>query len=318
MLENSLPTPWASNLIFPTCEGSRLSELRSVRRKTNHRHAFVRVLTNAALEMPSGWGQSVFMKCTLGCLIGLTLMFPPACGSNERTGPQTLRVLAYNIRHGAGMDDALDLRRAAAVINALRPDVVTLQEVDSGVHRTEGADQAALLADWTGTEAVFGDFMPYQGGRYGMAILSRLPVLDSTNHRLPPGAEPRSALAATLQVGDIEVIVVGIHLYRSEEERLAQARRLVGIFESEERPVILAGDFNSTPDSTVMQFLEQQWTIAAKTGNPLTFPADRPDREIDFILFRPAGRFEVVESRVIDEPVASDHRPVLLELRVLR
>jgi endonuclease/exonuclease/phosphatase family metal-dependent hydrolase len=48
-----------------------------------------------------------------------------------------------------------------------------------------------------------------------------------------------------------------------------------------------------------------------------TFPVDRPTRQIDFILFRPSGRWKVVESRVLDEPVASDHRPffAVLELR---
>ena len=54
---------------------------------------------------------------------------------------------------------------------------------------------------------------------------------------------------------------VSIHLYRSAEERLAQAQRIVEIFQNETRPVILAGDFNSTPDSDVIELLEQYWRI---------------------------------------------------------
>ncbi|MCH8938976.1 MAG: hypothetical protein IH966_06090 [Gemmatimonadetes bacterium] len=42
---------------------------------------------------------------------------------------------------------------------------------------------------------------------------------------------------------------------------MAQAQRIVEIFQNETRPVILAGDFNSTPDSDVIELLEQYWRI---------------------------------------------------------
>jgi endonuclease/exonuclease/phosphatase family metal-dependent hydrolase len=228
--------------------------------------------------------------------------------------PQTLRILAYNIHHGAGLDGKLDLERIARVITAVDPDVVALQEVDSCVTRTEGVDQATVLASLTGMHSVFGHFMDYQGGRYGMALLSRLPIVESTSHRLPDGEEPRTALAVTLRLpdGDEDVVVIGIHFYRSEEERLAQARRLIEIYKTETSPVILAGDFNSTRSSPVMDLIGQQWSIPDKGNAHFTFPADGPEREIDFIAFRPADRFTVVASRVIPDMVASDHRPVLL------
>ena len=53
----------------------------------------------------------------------------------------------------------------------------------------------------------------------------------------------------TKKGGRPEIFVVGIHLYKSAAERLAQAYRLVEIFDDESHPVILAGDFNSTPNS---------------------------------------------------------------------
>ena len=224
---------------------------------------------------------------------------------------QNLTILSFNIRHGAGMDGRVDLSRAAALINRLKPDIVALQEVDKGTGRTGGVDQAAWLGQETGMEAVFGEFMPYQGGRYGMAVLSRLPIIEWDNHRLPDGAEPRTTLSVVVRYGDQEIVVAGIHLYRSEQERLAQARRLVQIFATERRPVFLVGDFNSTPASPVMDLLERHWTRVTKQGNSQTFPADTPETEIDFILFRPADAFQVVESRVVEETLASDHRPVL-------
>ncbi len=232
--------------------------------------------------------------------------------------PATLRILAYNIRHGEGMDHVIDLERVAQLINELQADVVALQEVDSVVERTGGVDQTTVLAELTGMHCAFGAFFDYQGGRYGMALLSSYPIMSYTNHWLPEGTEPRTGLAARIQLGDSgeEVIVVGIHLYRTPEQRYAQASGLVEIYRDETTPVILAGDFNSLPDSEVIDLLQQYWTIPAKGEDRLTYPSDVPDREIDYIMYRPADRFEVVEHQVIDEPLVSDHRPILLELRL--
>lgn len=235
----------------------------------------------------------------------------PSSGSGQVT---TLRILAYNIHHGAGNDEVLDLERIARLIRSLDPDLVALQEIDNRTERTGGVDQAAELGRLTGMGSAFGRFMDYQGGRYGMAVLSDLPVVNPTNHRLPEGPEPRSSLAVRVQLPDGagELIFAGIHFYRTAGERMAQARRLLELLESEDVPVILAGDFNSTPDSEVMAFIGETFAVPDKGADHLTFRSDRPDREIDFIVYRPAHRFTVVESRVIDEPVASDHRPVLL------
>jgi len=234
----------------------------------------------------------------------------------------TVRVLSYNIRHGAGMDDSLDLRRAAAVIVAQRPDVVLLQEIDVRTERTGGVDQPSALAELTGLPYhAFGKFMDYRGGQYGMAILSATPILDSTTHVLPEGEEPRSALAARIRPKPSvpALVFVDIHLYRTADERLAQAHRLVQIFAKETRPVLLVGDFNSQPGGSVLELLSRHWTLPRKPADAhFTFPADNPAREIDFVLYRPATRFRLLEYRVIDERVASDHRPVLAVLEVRR
>ena len=247
-------------------------------------------------------------------LFAAGLLASPACVAQEQP---FLRVAAYNIRHGQGIDGVVDLERAADVLRALDADVITVQEIDRGTERTGGVDQALRLGELLGMEARFGDFMPYQGGHYGMAVLSRLPIVASWNHRLPDGAEPRSALEVRVAFGPeaTEVSVVGIHFYRTTEERLAQARSLVEAMD-EQGPGILIGDFNSRRGDPVMSFLEASWSIVAKDGPAFTFPADAPAREIDFALVRPVGAFQVVEHRGIEESVASDHRPLLLVLRL--
>ncbi|MCZ6856605.1 MAG: endonuclease/exonuclease/phosphatase family protein [Gemmatimonadetes bacterium] len=251
--------------------------------------------------------------------VGVTVLVATWPGKNEPGPPQqstTVRILAYNIRHGAGMDDVVDLERAARVIRRINPDLVALQEIDNQTTRTNRVDQAKRLGELTGMHHVFGGFMDYREGQYGMALLSRFPFIETINHRLPDGQEPRTALTARVRLGTDgpEIFFVGIHLYRSAAERLAQARRIVEIFDDESRPVILAGDFNSAPDSDVLQLLSETWTIPDKGPDNLTFPSVDPRREIDFIMFRPSGAFEVVAIDVIDEPLVSDHRPVVLEI----
>ncbi|MCH7475562.1 MAG: endonuclease/exonuclease/phosphatase family protein [Gemmatimonadetes bacterium] len=244
------------------------------------------------------------------------LVAPTTTVTPERdTQAVRIRVLAYNIKHGEGMDGQVDLERAARVIRSLNPDLVTLQEIDNQTTRTDGIDQAQRLGELTGMHHAFGLFMEYRGGHYGMALLSRYPFEEVANHRLPDGEEPRTALAGRVRIGGAlgpEIIFVGIHLYRTAEERLAQAQRIVSIFKDETIPVILAGDFNSTPDSEVLNLLRQSWHVPMKGDDHFTFSSVDPRVEIDFIMYRPDERFELVEYRVIDEPLASDHRPVLM------
>ena len=89
--------------------------------------------------------------------------------------------MTYNIHVGVGMDKKLDLQRIADVINKERPDLVGLQEVDRGVKRTEGKDEIVELAAMTRMDYAFAHNLDYQGGQYGVAILSRS-LIKSIDH----------------------------------------------------------------------------------------------------------------------------------------
>jgi endonuclease/exonuclease/phosphatase family metal-dependent hydrolase len=249
-------------------------------------------------------------------LFAFVLALGFSCCSAPDVQDTTLKVMSYNIKHGYGNDGVIDLERAAMVIEAEAPDVVTLQEVDDACNRSGSVDQARWLGERLGMEPLFGTFMDYDGGRYGMALLSRLAVVSWNNHELPPGAEPRSALAARLRLADgSEVVVVGIHFYASRSERLSQARTLHDLYADEQAPVILAGDFNSERGGPVMDLLLDSWQDPDKGVDRFTIPSDDPKREIDFILYRPGSSFEVERMDVIDDPLTSDHRPLVLELK---
>lgn len=231
----------------------------------------------------------------------------------------TLRILAYNIHHAEGMDEVLDLQRIADLINDVNPDLVALQEVDSVVTRTNGVDQASVLGELTGMQPIFGRFMPYQGGAYGMALLSRLPIHSSENYRLPDGDEPRTALSAVVELPESGQLLrfIGIHFYRTEEERLAQAMKLEELIgQEEDLPTLLAGDFNSEPGSAVLTHLAQEWYVVDKGADHLTFSSFDPVKEIDFFMWRPESAFSLIGQELLDEPVMSDHRPLVLDVVV--
>lgn len=252
----------------------------------------------------------------LGLLAGCTTASRPASSA-----PTQLRVLSYNIHHAEGIDGKLDLPRIAAVINSVRPDLVALQEVDQNTTRTLKVHQAAELGRLTGLRHVFGKAMDYQGGAYGQAVLSRFPIGGHRVHQLPQetNREPRIVLLAEITLPNGEILsFAGTHLdHQRNDIRLRQAHAINDLFSNISEPSLVVGDFNAYPESEPMSVLLREWTDAAATNPQPTIPAENPTRRIDFILSRPEPQWRVLESRVLDEPVASDHRPVfcVLELR---
>jgi endonuclease/exonuclease/phosphatase (EEP) superfamily protein YafD len=102
------------------------------------------------------------------------------------------------------------------------------------------------------------------------------------------------------------------------QQRLAQLEKLDQVLLQDNRlPAIIAGDFNAEPNSGEMRRVFKNWTDAGPSHDRLTWPADKPRVRIDYILYRPQSRWRVVRAKVIDEPLISDHRPVLVELEYL-
>lgn len=223
-----------------------------------------------------------------------------------------LRLVAYNIHHGEGMDGKLDLKRIAKVIAAEKPDLVALQEVDKVCKRSGSVDQAAELAKLLKMEHRFGKFMDYQGGEYGMAVLSRLPIEKTVIHRLPKGAEPRVALEVVVGSPNWpgKFSFVSIHNdWIKEPLRAQQIEVLQEGLKDRKHPVILAGDFNARPDSASLKKLETKGWKMLREGRKNTWSASEPKVEIDFFFAKglPPFRFQ---DKVIAETVASDHRPI--------
>ncbi len=257
----------------------------------------------------------------LPLVLGLAAL---ACHNSARTPRTTpidpLRVVSYNIRHGRGTDEVVRLDRSAAALRALAPDVVGLQEVDEKVIRSGNVDEAAALGASLGMVHTFGSFMDYQGGRYGLAILSRHPIVATHVVQLPVGNEPRVALVADVRLphGDtISVINVHFDWVQNDGYRYSQALRLSAWLDSLKRPFVLLGDFNDEPGSrTIALFRARATEIAKAPDARLTFSSTEPVKEIDFVFVGPAGRWGPGVARAIADPVTSDHKPVLAEIRL--
>lgn len=256
-----------------------------------------------------------------------------ACRSAApRAEPATLRVLVYNIHAGADRAGAPALDRVARVIRESGADVVLLQEVDSVVLRSGRVDQVAVLDSLTGFRGAFGRSLDYQGGGYGIAILSRWPLLARRTVRLPVeppeeraggSREPRSALHVTIGVpvlGQLEVVNTHLDPARSDSARLqeiATVLRLAGALRERGALVLVGGDLNSTPESEAQRRVRDAgwldaWRTCGVGTDSLTWPDSAPRKRIDYLYLGP--RLRCGEARVLTSD-ASDHRPLLVTVQ---
>ena len=233
---------------------------------------------------------------------------------------QKVKILTYNIHHAENMKQELDIHGIANVILATNPDLVALQEVDSVTTRTRQSDQLKELASITGMYTYFVKSMEFGGGGYGTGVLSRFPISSSITLPLPgkKGNEPRAAGIVTIQLpGDSSLQFVTTHLDagRRPADRIAQAHALAEYFSKTSTPVIIAGDFNAVPSSKEVATLKEVFTDATSQMGP-TFPSDSPRVKLDYIMVTPKHRWTITGARIIEETIASDHRPVLCELEL--
>ena len=218
-------------------------------------------------------------------------------------------VMSYNVRHCAGMDLVVDYDRTAAVIVHQKPDVVALQELDSMTARSGQHDQLGELASRTQYYPVFGGAIDFDGGKYGVGILTR--EIPQSTRRIPlPGEEPRVLLVVELQ----NYVIACTHLDLDEEQRLASVPLITEEVQRWQKPFILAGDWNDLPDSELIKAMTQVFSI--HSSDEATYPADEPTECIDYIASFNHQPAEVLESHVINEPTASDHRPIVVRLQL--
>ncbi len=219
--------------------------------------------------------------------------------------------MTYNIHHAVGMDGEYAPERIAQVILQEAPDVVALQEVDSASRRVDGRYVAGDIARSTGMHATFAGAIPLQGGKYGVALLSKSAPEAVTRLPLPGSEEKRVLLIADFG----QYVVCCTHLSLTEDDRL-QSLPLIrkALRKYRRKPVFVMGDFNDTPSSAFMSRLDKHFQALTSKVTP-TYPYDRPREVIDYIATRQGtGQPRATSLRIMVGNNATDHCPLTAEV----
>ncbi len=272
-----------------------------------------------------------FLKGT-GALALASLAVLSACRQPfARTAETPVKAMSYNIAAGNN-----NLNAITDVIRAASPDLVALQEVDARwSNRSNFADQAVLLGEALKMDVRFAYIYrnpPATPGapprEYGVALLSRFPIVEFNNQMLSRLSTQTAAttpermpglLDAVVNVDGVRVRVLNTHLdYRSEPAvRTLQVAEMIELLKSFAGPTLLLGDLNAPPDAPelapLFSALPDIWR--AEFGSGFTFPATEPLRRIDYVLASPHFRTHTAS---VPSVLASDHRPVVVELRLIR
>lgn len=262
------------------------------------------MISNAALH-PNRKFLWIALLCSLGAL-------------QEASG-QALRVMAYNIHHGCDIHERLQLKQIATLIRQDRADIVGLVEVDSVCRRSGKTDQSAILGKMTGMHVAYVRHFAFEGGAYGLALLSRFPITQVVNERIPVmtdenGDTTRALLSAELKMpGNKRLHVLVAHLdYRSDPSRVRQVAFLSRLLNGSPGPVMMLGDLNANPDSRPIRALKSRF-VDANSSKDKTYPSDAPSEKIDYILVDKAHFGKTLRDTVY--PVQfSDHRPIAADL----
>ena len=229
-----------------------------------------------------------------------------------------LTAMTYNICSGKNMAGKRDLQYAASVIRDVKADFVTLNEVRSRTADIGDIDQAQVLGDLTGYTPVFGKSIDILGGAYGNAVLTHLPVLAHEIIHIPDPTvkgkgyyEHRTLLKCRLLAGETPLTVFCTHFGLMPDEHALAVQTAAESVRRETGHVLLMGDLNLTPDAPVLAPLFSVLQDSASgTSAPLTFPADAPDRKIDYILHSSGLTLRALHTV---HTLCSDHLPLIAE-----
>jgi endonuclease/exonuclease/phosphatase family metal-dependent hydrolase len=251
-----------------------------------------------------------------------------------------IKVMSFNIAHGLGMDNVVDLERTATVIEQSGAEIVGLQELDRHfTERSAFVDQVDWLSNRLGMYSAFGANLDLEAAdpnrprrQYGNAVLSKHPIKYAENHLLTKvvspiaNSEQRGILEVVLEVKGTYLSFFNTHLSLKEEELKVSIDEILGIMAKSSFPKIITGDFNAGPDHLQIKRLENHYSDAflkMGKGNAYTYPAPH---EHDGVHLKPVTRIDYIftdqnlepEQAAVIETSVSDHLPITAELVLSR
>lgn len=254
---------------------------------------------------------------------------PPARGRSLPTGSGSLKVATYNVHSCIDTARSVNMEKIAAVIARMNADAVALQEVDVHKPRSGHAHQPQWLADRLDMNYRFFPLIESGDGKYGLAILARLPMKDIKFDHLPALAlkrprEVRGAMWVQLRTQFGPVQMVNTHLGLLAAERRLQVSALLGedwlAGTSLDEPLVFCGDFNAGLHSYVYRQIRQSLIdvrrAAGKRAAGATFLSYLPMLYLDHIFVsRHLVPVRVEVPQIPPARSASDHLPLFAELK---
>lgn len=247
------------------------------------------------------WKSTLFAATAFLMLTGgLT-----ASARGELPEDRRLRILSFNIRNTMGMDGQHDISRTVRVIQRQRPDVVAIQELDSATHRSGGRYRLGDLAAEVLMYPTYAPAIDFDGGKYGIGILSREKPLRHYQVPLPGREEKRTLLIVEFR----DYIMACAHLSLTPADQLASLPIIRAEAAKAKKPFFIAGDWNAEPDSETLAGIQEDFQLLSDTKQS-SYPADEPEICIDYIaVYKPtADRIARLSASTDRDTAASDHR----------
>ena len=243
-----------------------------------------------------------------------------------------MRLLIYNIRYATGTGPGFHLpvpgagylrasrnvlSRITDFIQQQDPDVVGLLEVDTGSVRTGMINQADFIA------RSLGHYSTYEC-KYGVSSVNQLmPIVRKQANAFLAAPRVRGErfhyfdtgikrLIIELELDDIAIFLV--HLSLKFRHRQYQLRYLYDLVARSQKPVIVAGDFNTYwGDHEIYLFREASGLKSANVAGFPSYPSRSPRKELDFILH--SKNIDITHFEIPDVHF-SDHLPLVCDFEV--
>lgn len=230
-----------------------------------------------------------------------------------------LTVLSYNIHHGnppSKPQGFIDLDTIMATIKASGAELIAIQELDSMTARSNRVYQLKVLAERLEMYYHFERTIPYEGGAYGIGILSKYPLEEIKAYQLPAitgvPTEPRKLLVAKVKVNGLPLYFGCTHIdFKNREVKMRQVQECVRALASlKAQRLVIGGDFNATPDEESIRYLVQHYAHAG-SNDKFTIPVLNPQKKIDYIFYRQHRLIFKRDSVLTSHNYGSDHLPVM-------
>lgn len=259
--------------------------------------------------------KSINYILRIGFISVLSFVVLPSVAQQKLPQENDLRIISYNIHHGEGLDGKTDYKRIGQMIRNLQADIVALQEIDSVTGRSGHKDVLQEIANEALMYPVFTRAIAYDGGAYGIGLLSKTHPLQIKQFPLPGKEEPRVLLLAEFE----EFWIGCTHLSLTPEDQLASLPIIRQFASGIKKPFLLAGDWNALPNDATIREIQKDFVLLNDTEQP-TYPADKPKQLLDYIaVWKNTGKYILKKNfSVIPDMQSSDHRPIMAKIRFLQ